>query len=154
VAEAVRDLGGGNTPVSRSVIAKRMQYAENGPSFFDFYASDEKAMADIRACAAKDPIPEKEVANDVDQQIEALQKSATWEFHMAAAKSSQSNLDEAREHAHKAYNALDLIATLQLPPAMPVIQPITTPLALLSHESKALIAALPECDHAYPLEAH
>jgi hypothetical protein len=92
----------------------------------------------------------------VEDQIEALQKSATWEFHMAAAKSSQRNLDEARQHAHKAYNALDLIDALNKPEnpkplTMPKIEPITTSLAHLSHEAKALIAALPECDHAYPM---
>jgi hypothetical protein len=34
VAEAVRDLGGGNAPVSRSLLAQHLKYAENGPSFF------------------------------------------------------------------------------------------------------------------------
>jgi hypothetical protein len=34
VAEAVRDLGGDRTPVSRSLLAQHLKYAENGPSFF------------------------------------------------------------------------------------------------------------------------
>lgn len=34
VTEAVRDLGGGNVPVSKSLLAQHMKYAENGPSFF------------------------------------------------------------------------------------------------------------------------
>ena len=34
VAEAVRDLGGGNAPVAKSLLAKQLEYAENGPSFF------------------------------------------------------------------------------------------------------------------------
>src|SRR5580658_3431261 len=34
VAEAVRDLGGGNSTVAKSLLAKHLQYAETGPSFF------------------------------------------------------------------------------------------------------------------------
>jgi hypothetical protein len=34
VAEAVRDLGGGNSPVSKSLLAQHLEYAESGPSFF------------------------------------------------------------------------------------------------------------------------
>jgi hypothetical protein len=34
VAEAVRDLGGGNVPVSKSLLAQQLKYAESGPSFF------------------------------------------------------------------------------------------------------------------------
>jgi hypothetical protein len=34
VAEAVRDLGGGNAPVSKSLLAQHLKYAESGPSFF------------------------------------------------------------------------------------------------------------------------
>src|SRR5665213_1476528 len=39
VAEAVRDLGGGNVPVPRGEIAKHLEYAENGPSFFQRVAA-------------------------------------------------------------------------------------------------------------------
>jgi hypothetical protein len=34
VAESIRDLGGGNAPVSKSLLAKHLEYAETGPSFF------------------------------------------------------------------------------------------------------------------------
>ena len=34
IAEAVCDLGGGNSPVAKSLLAQHLQYAENGPSFF------------------------------------------------------------------------------------------------------------------------
>jgi hypothetical protein len=34
VAGAVRDLGGGNAPVSKSLLAQHLKYAETGPSFF------------------------------------------------------------------------------------------------------------------------
>jgi hypothetical protein len=34
VAEAVRDLGGDRTPVSKSLLAQHLKYAETGPSFF------------------------------------------------------------------------------------------------------------------------
>jgi hypothetical protein len=34
IAEAVRDLGGSNSPVARSLLAQHLSYAENGPSFF------------------------------------------------------------------------------------------------------------------------
>jgi len=34
IAEKVRDLGGGNSGVARSLLAKELQYAETGPSFF------------------------------------------------------------------------------------------------------------------------
>ncbi len=34
IAEAVRDLGGGNAPVSKSLLAQHLKYAESGPSFF------------------------------------------------------------------------------------------------------------------------
>jgi hypothetical protein len=34
IAEAVRDLGGNNSPVSKSLLAKHLSYAESGPSFF------------------------------------------------------------------------------------------------------------------------
>jgi hypothetical protein len=34
VTEAVRDCGGGNSPVSKSILAQHLKYAENGPSFF------------------------------------------------------------------------------------------------------------------------
>ncbi len=34
IAEAVRDLGGNNSPVSKSLLAKHLSYAETGPSFF------------------------------------------------------------------------------------------------------------------------
>lgn len=34
VAEAVRDLGGNNAPVSKSLLAQHLKYAESGPSFF------------------------------------------------------------------------------------------------------------------------
>lgn len=34
IAEAIRDLGGGNSPVSKSLLAKQLNYAESGPSFF------------------------------------------------------------------------------------------------------------------------
>lgn len=34
VAEAIRDLGGANAPVSKSLLAQQLKYAENGPSFF------------------------------------------------------------------------------------------------------------------------
>jgi hypothetical protein len=39
VAEAVRDLGGANAPVSRSLLAQHLKYAENGPSFFQRVAA-------------------------------------------------------------------------------------------------------------------
>ncbi len=39
VAEAVRDLGGGNVPVSRSLLAQQLKYAESGPSFFQRVAA-------------------------------------------------------------------------------------------------------------------
>lgn len=39
VAEAVRDLGGGNAPVSKSLLAQQLKYAENGPSFFQRVAA-------------------------------------------------------------------------------------------------------------------
>jgi hypothetical protein len=34
IAEAVRDLGGGKEPVSKSLLAKQLKYAESGPSFY------------------------------------------------------------------------------------------------------------------------
>lgn len=34
IAEAVRDLGGGNAPAAKSLLAQHLQYAESGPSFF------------------------------------------------------------------------------------------------------------------------
>jgi hypothetical protein len=34
IAETVRDLGGGNSGVARSLLAKELKYAETGPSFF------------------------------------------------------------------------------------------------------------------------
>src|SRR5271168_1938787 len=34
IAEAVRELGGSRTPVSKSLLAKKLKYAESGPSFF------------------------------------------------------------------------------------------------------------------------
>ena len=34
VAEAVRDMGGGNAPVSRSLLAQHLKLAETGPSYF------------------------------------------------------------------------------------------------------------------------
>lgn len=34
VAEAVRDLGGGNVGVAKSLLAQQLKYAETGPSFF------------------------------------------------------------------------------------------------------------------------
>jgi hypothetical protein len=34
VAVAVRDLGGGNSPATKSLLAQQLKYAENGPSFF------------------------------------------------------------------------------------------------------------------------
>lgn len=34
IAQAVRDLGGANGPVSKSLLAQHLKYAENGPSFF------------------------------------------------------------------------------------------------------------------------
>lgn len=39
VAGAVRDLGGSNAPVSRSLLAQHLKYAENGPSFFQRVAA-------------------------------------------------------------------------------------------------------------------
>jgi hypothetical protein len=39
VAEAVRDLGGGNSPVSKSLLAQHLKYAETGPSFFQRVAA-------------------------------------------------------------------------------------------------------------------
>ena len=39
IAEAVRDLGGGNAPVSKSLLAQHLKYAETGPSFFQRVAS-------------------------------------------------------------------------------------------------------------------
>ncbi|MGD0743635.1 MAG: hypothetical protein ABSA45_00625 [Verrucomicrobiota bacterium] len=39
VAEAVRDLGGNNAPVSRSLLAQHLKYAETGPSFFQRVAA-------------------------------------------------------------------------------------------------------------------
>ena len=39
VAEAVRDLGGGNAPVARSLLAQHLKSAETGPSFFQRVAS-------------------------------------------------------------------------------------------------------------------
>jgi hypothetical protein len=39
VAEAVRDLGGGNAPVSKSLLAQQLKYAETGPSFFQRVAA-------------------------------------------------------------------------------------------------------------------
>ncbi|HSY74709.1 MAG TPA: hypothetical protein VK810_04500 [Dongiaceae bacterium] len=34
VAESIRDLGGDRTPVSKSLLAQHLKYAETGPSFF------------------------------------------------------------------------------------------------------------------------
>jgi hypothetical protein len=34
VTEAVRDMGGGNAPVSRSLLAQHLKLAETGPSYF------------------------------------------------------------------------------------------------------------------------
>jgi len=39
IAEAVRDLGGGNAPVARSLLAQHLQLAETGPSFFQRVSS-------------------------------------------------------------------------------------------------------------------
>lgn len=39
VAEAVRDLGGGNAPVAKSLLAQQLKYAESGPSFFQRVAA-------------------------------------------------------------------------------------------------------------------
>lgn len=39
VAEAVRDLGGGNAPVTKSLLAQHLKYAETGPSFFQRVAA-------------------------------------------------------------------------------------------------------------------
>lgn len=39
VAEGVRDLGGGNAPVARSLLAQHLKYAETGPSFFQRVAA-------------------------------------------------------------------------------------------------------------------
>lgn len=39
VAESVRDLGGGNAPAAKSLLAQHLQYAENGPSFFQRVAA-------------------------------------------------------------------------------------------------------------------
>jgi len=34
VAEAIRDLGGSRSPVAKSTLAKKLDLAEKGPSFF------------------------------------------------------------------------------------------------------------------------
>lgn len=39
VAEAVRDLGGGNAPVAKSLLAQQLELAETGPSFFQRVSS-------------------------------------------------------------------------------------------------------------------
>jgi hypothetical protein len=39
VAEAVRELGGDRTPVSKSLLAQHLKYAETGPSFFQRLAA-------------------------------------------------------------------------------------------------------------------
>lgn len=39
IAEKIRDLGGGNSPVARSLLAKELHYAESGPSFFQRVAA-------------------------------------------------------------------------------------------------------------------
>jgi hypothetical protein len=39
VAEGVRDLGGGNVPIARSLLAKHLKYAETGPSYFQRIAA-------------------------------------------------------------------------------------------------------------------
>src|ERR1039457_6431478 len=39
VAESVRDLGGGNAPAAKSLLAQHLQYAENCPSFFQRVAA-------------------------------------------------------------------------------------------------------------------
>lgn len=39
VGEGVRDLGGGNVPIARSLLAKHLKYAETGPSYFQRIAA-------------------------------------------------------------------------------------------------------------------
>jgi hypothetical protein len=39
VAEGVRDLGGGNAPVARKLLARHLDYAETGPSYFQRIAA-------------------------------------------------------------------------------------------------------------------
>jgi hypothetical protein len=39
IAQAVRDLGGGNQPIAKSILAQHLKYAESGPSFFQRISS-------------------------------------------------------------------------------------------------------------------
>src|SRR5215471_16028118 len=34
IGDGVRELGGGNAPVSKRILAQHLEYAETGPSFF------------------------------------------------------------------------------------------------------------------------